>query len=188
MTGFEIAALALGGANFLAGIFGSSKSRSEQRAAEEATREEKIRAYEFNIGQTEKDIERVRYAGQEARAETRREGEQAIRGQAAAIGSSGASIGAGSPLMTMVEASESLERDILRLRRLEEMEVEKKESQIEFMEQEIGELSSSEFLKTHKKLQGKLEAGPPWKPITPKKGSKGTATSFSKIRTNRRKY
>jgi len=140
MTGFEIAMVGLGGAEFLTSIFGMGKSHSEQKKAEQATREEKIRAYGFNIGQTEKDIERVRYAGQEARAETRREGEQAIRGQAAAIGASGASIGAGSPLMTMVETSESLERDILRLRRLEEMEVEKKESQIEFMEQEIEEL------------------------------------------------
>jgi hypothetical protein len=143
MTGFEIATLAFGGAEFLTGIFGGSKARKEQRAAQRAAWEEKIRSYEYGIEQTEMEIGQLQYVGQETRADIRREGEATMRGQRAAIGASGAAAGVGSPLMTMTQTAESIERDILRTTRLEEMEIEERRKGIEFMEQEIEELEKN---------------------------------------------
>lgn len=125
----------------VAGLVGSSKAAEQSEAAYEASLEEKIRAYEFNIGQKKEEIGQLRYKGGETRADIRREGEQFMRGQAATIGASGAEIGVGSPLMTMTETAESIERDIIRTQRLEEMEIKKRRQEIKFMKGEIKELT-----------------------------------------------
>jgi len=143
MTGFEIAMLAFGGAELLSGVFGSSKAHKEQEKAQKASWEEKLRAYQFGIGQTEKDIEQLKYVGAETRVDIRREGGRFMRGQSAAMGASGATVGVGSPLMAMTEAAESIERDVLRITRLEEMEITKREEGIEFMESEIDVLKEN---------------------------------------------
>ena len=129
--------------NIVGGIFGSGKASSEQKKAYRESKEAQIRAYQYNVGATEKEIEQVKYLGQETRADIRREGGATKRAQSAAMGASGAVIGTGSPLMTMTETAESIERDLLRMRRLEQMEVEKREAEIGFMESEIDILQKS---------------------------------------------
>ena len=125
----------------IGGMAGSAKAAEQSEAAYEASLEEKSRAYKFNIGQTKEEIGQIKYAGQETRADIRKEGDQFLRGQAAAIGASGAVIGVGSPLMTMIETAESIERDLLRTQRLEEMEIKKRKQKITFMKGEIKEIS-----------------------------------------------
>lgn len=132
--------LGLGIIGTVGGMIGSSEAAAQSEAAYKASLEEKVRAYGFNIGQTETEIEQVKYAGQETRTDIRREGDQFLRGQAAAIGASGAVIGVGSPLMTMTETAENVERDLLRTQRIEGMEVTKREDEIEFMESEVEEI------------------------------------------------
>jgi len=132
--------LGLGVLGTVGGIVGSAKAAGQSEEAYKASLEEKYRAYEHNIGQTEKDIEGIKYFGSETRADIRREGDQFMRGQAAAIGASGAEIGTGSPLMTMISTAETIERDMLRATRLEELEIEKRESEIEYMTEEMGEI------------------------------------------------
>ena len=138
--GMDPFTIIFGGMSMLSGISGmagSSKAHEQQERAQRAAWEEKIRAYQFNIGQTEQEIEQLKYVGAETRADVRREGGRFMRGQSAAMGASGAAVGVGTPLMAMTEAAESIERDVLRVTRLEEMEITKREEGIEFMEQEI---------------------------------------------------
>lgn len=134
-------------AGFFLDLFGSLFGMSQSKKARErevkaylSSLEEKHRAYEFNIGQTELEIGQIKYASQEKRADIRREGDQFLRGQAAAIGASGAVIGEGSPLMTMIETAESIERDILRTQRFEQMAIKERKKKIKYMEGEVGEL------------------------------------------------
>ena len=156
-----IMGLGLGIIGTAGGMIGSSEAAAQSKAAYRASLEEKQRAYGFNIGQTEQEIGGIKYAGQERRSDIRREGDQFLRGQAAAIGASGAVIGVGSPLMTMTETAEGIELDLLRTRRLEQMEVEKRESSIEFMESEIEEIGDLlEKKRTKPPEMGKSRAGP----------------------------
>lgn len=129
----------IGALGTISSMVGSSKAQKEQERAQEAAWREKIRAYEFNIGQTEKDIEGLKYFSQEKIVDIRREGSRFMRGQSAAMGASGAVVGVGTPLMAMTETAESTERDVLRAKREKKLGVEYLESDIEFMEQEIEE-------------------------------------------------
>jgi len=105
-----------GAVSTIGGIAGSSAAQQQSEAAYKASLEEKLRAYQANIGMT-------KYAGETERADIQREGEQFIRGQEAAIGASGATIGTGTPLMTMIDTAQTLELDMLRSHRMEKMQV-----------------------------------------------------------------
>jgi len=116
------------GLSTLSFISGASKSSSSEKAQQEAQRiswEEKIRAYEYNIGLAKREMTGMI-------GDIQREGAAFQRYQAAAIGASGAEIGAGTPLMMMIETAATIERDIARTRTAYE-------EQIKYYEQEIAE-------------------------------------------------
>ncbi len=118
----------VGAGIIIGGIFGgigASQSKQAQEAQDKAYEEQKkaqvaaweadIRAYKFNIGQLGEDIGAIR-----------REGEDFKRGQSAAMGASGATLGFGTPLMNMIRTQAGID-----------VNVRGKEDEIAFLQEEI---------------------------------------------------
>ena len=157
----------IGGISLFTSILGGGKQRKAakesfefQKKAYQEGIEEKVRTYEFNVGQTETDIGRIRQLESERVGDITREGRRFTQHQSAALGASGAVVGAGTPLDIMKETAANIERDILRTQEAAGYEIEKREQGIEFMKSEITE---------YKTLLDELNPKPRPQPQQPKK-------------------
>jgi len=110
----------------VAGMGMGIASYGEQKAAVAATKEEKIRTYQYNIQRIKEET-----AGRVG--DITREGKMYERGQRAAIGFSGAEIAGGTPLMAMVQTAASIERDITRTKRAAQLETEYYQEMIDIL-------------------------------------------------------
>lgn len=105
-------------------VIGGIASHSQQKKAAEVSREEKIRAYEYNI-------ERIKQETAGTVGDIKRSGREFGIHQTAAMGASGAELGIGTPLMNMLETEASIARDIARVKKAAALETEYYQEEIE---------------------------------------------------------
>lgn len=129
------------------GIAGIAQSAKSQKASEEAFDyqkeaqkiqwQEEIDTHKFNI----------KRSGEEARGligDFQREGAAFSRGQMAAMGAAGAEVGSGTPLMNMLQTQAGTARDVLRVQRASDLEIEFAKEQIGVLEGNIEGLGEEE--------------------------------------------
>jgi len=121
---------------------GAKEQAAFQKKITQAGMEEKVATYQHNIGQTQRDIASIQRVTGELVGDIQREGQKFTQEQSAALGASGAVIGTGTPLDTLIETEASIQRDVMRTETAGQEEVTKRQEEIGFMEKEVGRYES----------------------------------------------
>ena len=121
---------------------GAKEQAEFNKEITQAQMQEKVDVYQHNIGQTQKDIASIQRVTGELVGDIQREGRKFTQEQSAALGASGATIGSGTPLDTLIETEASIQRDILRTETTGQEVIAQKQSEIGFMEEQVGKYGS----------------------------------------------